>query len=678
MESRPKNEYRAVTSGIRFAGSTELLFDDATRFDTLWAAWEKVAANNGAAGGDGVSVAHFQRDAHNRISRLSHALRSGRYRPGQVRRVMIPKRSGGKRPLHIPPVADRIAQGAVALTLQPLLEPEFEDASFGYRPGRSVAQAVARVAALRRQGYRTVVDGDIVRYFERVPHERLITTLERHVADTRLVDLVGLWLEHHDGSGIGLPQGSPLSPLLANLYLDAVDEAIEGRGVRLVRFADDFVLLCKSETVAVEALARMAALLGEHGLELHPGKTRVVPFDEGFRFLGHVFVRSMVWREVLAEEERATGLVEAAERALATAPAEEGDEDAEAAEADAAPQRGRHAPGWRVMHLVEPGRRLDAEREIFVVRDGEATLLRLPATRVDRIEVHPACETSPAALELAAAGEVEVVRVGAGGRTIGRWSGPAPARAARQLVQAAAVLDPARRGRLAVAIVAARIANQRALVRRLDRTRHDGELDRAAVQLGRTMRKLNRAGLTAAQAMGHEGEAAAIYWPALARCLPDGWGWRGRRARRGNEDPFNILLDCMASLLLRDVATALGRTGLHPGFALLHAADDGEEALVWDLAEEFRGPVAEASVLAGIARGQFRLEMFARQKDGAWYMGREGWPAVVRTYEGWVARPIRDPASGETVLWRTLMARQAERLAEAFETDAYRPYRMDY
>jgi CRISPR-associated protein Cas1 len=655
------------------------LFGEATRFSTLWTAWDRIRANQGAAGGDGMTVARFDADARNRISRLSHALRTGRYRPGSSRRVFIPKHSGGVRPVDIPSVVDRVAQGGVALVLMRVLDPEMEDASFAYRPGRSVAQAVARVAKYRREGFRYVVDGDIVRYFENVPHERLIARLEQCVNDLRLVDLVALWLEQHSHNERGLPQGSPISPVLANLFLDDVDEAIEGRGVRLVRFADDFVLLCKTETIAKGALARITGLLGEHGLEIHPDKTRIVPFDQGFRFLGHVFVRSMIWREVLREEIPSEDAVEAAERAIAALEAEDAEktDSDDAADLDDVP-RGRWSPRQRILYVVEPRRTLVATNDCFVVRDDEIELIRVPYRRVDRIEVGPGAIIDQSALDLAVAGDTEIVRVDGHGEMLGVWRGRNDARAERHLAQAAAILNPARRAAIARAIVKGRIANQRGYLRRLDRTRKDPELDVAAVRLGRILRKVDAEDLGVEEVMGHEGEAAAIYWPALARALDPVWSFGGKRARRTREDPVNILFDVTSSLLARDIGVAAARHGLHLGFGALHTTSGDRASLVYDLMEEFRAPVAEALVLALIARKAVTPDMFAREEQ-RWRMTRDAWGPVIRGYEAWVARPIKEPQSGERMLWRALFEVQALAYARACEKAApYMPYEMDY
>ncbi len=679
MTSRPPSA--TTVEDPRVAGSP--LFAALSRFDALWAAWERVRANNGAAGGDGVSVARFGAGADGRVAKLAEMLRAGRHRPGPSRRVFVPKASGGLRPLDIPCIADRVVYGATARVLTPLLEAEFEDSSFAYRPGRSVAQAVQRVATLRRAGYTHVVDGDIVRYFERVPHDPLLLRLERLAGEPRLIDLVALMLECHAPEGIGLPQGSPLSPLLANLYLDEVDEAIEGRGVRLVRFADDFVLLCKSADAAGGALERMRALLAERGLELHGDKTRIVPFDQGFRFLGHVFVRSMVWREVFADDLPGEDAVVEAERAMAQAALREAQDPQDSlpdAEEDVAPEpRGRFAAHQRLLYVLEPGRVLDAQGEAFVVTDGEATLLQLPHRRVDRIEVAAACAIATAALDLAAATDTEIVRIDGYGRETGRWSAAGDGeRARRHLAQAMAVVDPQRRSALAQTIAAGRVFNQRTLLQRANAKRRDVELADAIAKLWRIWRMLDRKPMSVQEAMGQEGAAAAIYWPALARLAPEPWVFAGRRTRRVGSDPFNIVCDALSHFLARDARTAALRAGLHPGFGALHGVEDGSDALVYDLIEAFRAPLVEATALALFARKALTADDFV-EAGGARRLGREGWNALVRGWETTLARPVREPISGERMTWRGVLQAQACDYARACETgESFRPYRMDF
>ncbi|MEZ5785681.1 MAG: CRISPR-associated endonuclease Cas1 [Xanthobacteraceae bacterium] len=646
-------------------------YDRMAALGTLRQSWEKVKANNGAAGGDGMTVARFAMVAESMIQRLAAALRSGQYRPGPARRAYIPKTDGGLRPLDIPCVHDRVVQGAATLVLDPVLDRAFADSSFAYRRGRSVAQAVARIGSLRRQGFTHVVDGDIRAYFERIPHDRLIAKLEEHVDDQAMVDLIWLWLETYSLTGRGVPQGAPISPLLANLYLDSIDDRIERAGVRLVRFADDFVLLAKTPASAEKALVEMTGLLAGEGLEIHPEKTRLVSFEEGFRFLGHVFVRSMIVREVQEEDIPAEDAIAATERLARNAQASAA---TATSDSEAATPRERSDPVFPV-YVIEPGRRLEAKGARLRLVDDIGRIVDLPPGQIDRIELGPGTDATLEALELAAANAIEIDRVNGHGEVTGRYEDVGPERARRHLAQARTVLDPPRRLAVARAIVDARLRNQRALLRRLNRSRKDAEIADACVTLNRTIRKLDTA-TDIDVAMGYEGAGGAAFWPAFGRCFPEPFRF-GRRRRRPVGDAANLAINVVCNMLARDVRAVVVRAGLHPGFGVLHETTDGIDAAVHDLMEELRAPVAEACVAAAFNRQALTLDSFVL--DSGTRLTREGWAALIRAYESWVAQPVRSPRSERDVLWRALMLEQAHAYAEACEDGSpYRPYRMDY
>ncbi len=265
------------------------LFDDIISAERLHAGWRRVRQNKGAAGGDGVGIDRFEQNLGDNLADLRGALANGRYRPGPLQCVDIAKPGGGWRRLAIPPVRDRVVQSAAAIALDRLIDPRLSDASFAYRRGRSVEHAIGRVMTYRLWGADWLVDGDIERYFDSIPHERLMRRLAGHVRCRRTGQLVRHWLERFSGNGRGVAQGAPISPLLANLYLDPVDRAIDRRSHRLVRYADDFVILTRDRKRAERALARMGSLLAAQGLTLHPEKTRVTHFADGFTFLGYCF-----------------------------------------------------------------------------------------------------------------------------------------------------------------------------------------------------------------------------------------------------------------------------------------------------------------------------------------------------------------------------------------------------
>ncbi len=288
----------ALDNGVK-GGKWFSLIDKVMAPTTLKVAWHKVRANKGAAGVDGLSIGRFAAKADLYLNELGAALREGTYRPQAVKRVDIPKGDGKTRPLGIPTVKDRIVQQAVKLAIEPIFEAGFCEGSYGFRPGRGCHDALREVDRLIKEGFIFVVDADLQSYFDTIPHERLMARVEEKVSDGRLLDLIRAWLKADILKGLetwtptgGTPQGGVLSPLLANIYLDPLDRLMAERGYRMVRYADDFVILTRSREEADAALALVAAWVAENGLVLHPEKTRVGDCrqpGEGFDFLGYRF-----------------------------------------------------------------------------------------------------------------------------------------------------------------------------------------------------------------------------------------------------------------------------------------------------------------------------------------------------------------------------------------------------
>ena len=665
------------------------VFEQAIALEALQRAWAKVWSNAGAAGGDGVSVRRFFADAPARIGHLRRALADGGYRPGPLRLLQIPKSGGGARPLAIPCVVDRIAQTAVAEALMPLLDSEFEPASFGYRPGRSVQQAVQRISEARAEGFGWVVDADIERYFERIPHDGLMARWHESLEEGPLTELVWTWITHAAPQGRGLAQGSPLSPLLANLYLDRLDEAFHGRDSRLVRFADDFVILCRSEGDAAQAMAKAQRLLGEAGLSLNEDKSRVIDFERGFRFLGQLFVRSMVLKQ--APEDSDAAEVGEVLRALARQDdALRADQAAEQAAEERREALG-YSPGLRNLYIRQPDRRLELRNQAFSVTQGEGLegetrrwreLIAIPHQDLDRIDLGPDVSVTDDALRHALATDTEIAHLDGRGDTLGWSSSSLAPRAGRHMAQAALFLDPERRLALARCFVAARLRNQRAVLRRILAGREEtpAAVQEALVALNRLIGRgakgpLYRAG-NIAFLTGKEGEGTARWWRAVSALLPR--EFRFARRDRAASDAANISLNFLAWLLTRDVSVAVKRAGLHPGFGALHAPADHRDACVYDLMEVFRAHFIGGLFVYCCNRKILRPAFFVPRKGGL-RLSREGGDALIRAYEARAGNRIKSPDNGRSVTWRRLMLEQAFALAAHVEgRKDFAPYILDY
>jgi RNA-directed DNA polymerase len=294
----------ALENGVK-GGKWFSLIDKVFAPATLALAYEKVAAKGGAAGVDGQSLERFAARAEMYLAELSAALREGSYRPQPVRRVNIPKSDGGLRPLGIPAVKDRIVQAAMKLVIEPIFEVEFLEGSYGFRPGRGCHDALREVDGLIKEGFTYVVDADLANCFGSIPHGPLLQRVEERISDGRILALLRSWLEADVLADMerwtptaGTPQGAVISPLLANIYLHPLDEHMATLGYRMVRYADDFVVLCRSREEAEAALAQIRQWVEVNGLNLHPDKTRLGDCrqpGEGFEFLGYRFEAGRRW-----------------------------------------------------------------------------------------------------------------------------------------------------------------------------------------------------------------------------------------------------------------------------------------------------------------------------------------------------------------------------------------------
>lgn len=294
----------ALEKGVK-GGKWFSLIDKVYRRENLMRAFARVKANKGAAGIDRQTIEMYEQNLEANLERLVKGLEDGSYRPQALRREWIPK-PGSKenRPLGIPTVRDRVVQTALRAVLEPIFERTFAAQSYGFRPGRGCKDALRRVDYLLKQGYNWVVDADLKSYFDTIPHELMLGRVGEQVADGAVLALIDAYLHQGVLDGLkqwspeaGTPQGAVISPLLSNIYLNPLDHLMARMGIEMVRYADDFVILCRSEAEARKALAQVQQWTAAAGLTLHPEKTHIVDATKhgGFDFLGYHFERGYKW-----------------------------------------------------------------------------------------------------------------------------------------------------------------------------------------------------------------------------------------------------------------------------------------------------------------------------------------------------------------------------------------------
>lgn len=713
---------------------SKIVFPRIHAFATLLDAWHHIEDNDGAPGVDGVTLDDFELRVEENLSALGRDLRERLYLPQAFLRASMPKPGGGRRELSIPTVRDRVAQSAAALIVTPILDSEFEPVSFGFRRHRSVAHAIAEVRRHYSEGYRWIVEADIDDFFDEVDHDLLLGRLEASIPDPDFVRLVRLWLTApvQEGTRIvernrGLPQGAPISPVLANLYLDCFDEALLARGMRLVRFADDFIVLCKERPAADAALELSEAVLSELQLALDPEKTRVTHFDRGFRFLGHLFLRSLVLpspnrlqraaavveeparserpatpasppaeppptpspppaqrrsrRVAIPQVDTALGraltdaLQEAGRESLVlpespspapvaeTTPGPEAQAEPDAAKSEPPTPRRAATPFRRTLYIQEQGTVLARQDDRLVVKKADTVLLEVPAAKVDQVFVFGRCAITTPAMTFCLQEDIPVVLLSSRGQYYGMLESPTGDRVSLHRQQFLRAADPSFALATAKAIVRGKLRNGRVLLQRHQRRKGIEAVKAAVTAIDGVLGRLEQAG-TIEEVLGHEGNGAARYFDGFARLFQHDLGF-ARRARRPPTDPVNSLLSFGYTLSFYNLYGLVRGRGLHPYVGHLHAMRDRHPALVSDLVEEFRAPVVDSLVLYLVNSKILTAADFYRSPaEGACLLRDTARKTFLAHFEQKMAATITHPGTGEAVEWRRAMDLQVAHMTQ--------------
>ncbi|WP_328439990.1 CRISPR-associated endonuclease Cas1 [Nocardia puris] len=574
-------------------------------------------------------VARFTGDLLANLAEIGSALRDGAWQPGPLRRAAVPKRDGGQRILHIPPLADRVAERAIAAVITPWVDPHLQPDSYGFRPGLGVDDAVEALRDRVEQGERWVIRTDISECFASIPVEECLAEIAPVIGDPDVLELLARAARRSVGDrpGRGLAQGAPLSPLLVNFYLDQFDRDGWSEGVSVIRYVDDIAVAATARGEAERQLGVLRRCARRRGLALSPGKTRIVNARDGVEYLGRI-VRADGRRRVapLTDPARAT------------------------------------------LYVLRRGAAVRASGTRFLVT-GNGKNFRHPASRTRMIICGDRVLITSAALGLAARSGVGLVMVDAY-HDHSVFLSPNTGRHEVLRAQYAAESDAEHSLLIAATMVRGKIANSRILLTRTKsrRLRLD---DRTVRHLDR-LRDHSAAATTVAGLHGIEGAASRIYFHALGALIAPEWRFGGR-TRRPPRDPVNAMLSYGYTILAAEARRAVELAGLDPTRGFLHTAHRRRPSLALDLMEEFRAPLIDSTVLrllntravqpSGFSAGGGGCRMDARTKR-----------VLIDELERRMLTRITHPISRKPIAYRECLHEQALLLASSLAgRGAYTP-----
>ncbi|WP_046007427.1 CRISPR-associated endonuclease Cas1 [Pseudoalteromonas rubra] len=603
------------------------------QYDLLLQAFYRVQKNDGGPGVDCQSIASFESELQLGLNSILYDLRQQHYTPAALKRSQL--KLPGKKPrwLAFPTVRDRIVHTAIAILLQPYFEEEFEHNSYGYRPGRSYIMAVDKVIEHRNQRRRHVFDADIQGYFDHIPQDKLLTKLQATAIDPTLIELIFTLLfsfqQSNDGLvfgkalGQGIPQGSAICPLLANFYLDELDEHLNALGYHMVRYADDFVVCCDSAKAAQHAQYHTEQVLTHLALTLNLNKTQLTTFADGFKFLGHYFIGDQVideksslvygimdsareWAETATEMQQEHLLLQADLPANPAQSAIEDEQDWLEIPAHLLSQPSTvQRKTLKTLYLTQVGGvvGIKGNRAYLNLRGEE--LKTWPLNVIDAIIVLGRIQLTTDFMGYCTEHAIVVILASSTGRYRGELS-TYPGFNAVLYQQIVRCGNKAFERALCEQILQAKFHNCLQVIKQQLRRRSLPESHKA--QLDHVITKLTKAAnrLTQTKTREHffllEAKIAKHYFSAIALCVNDTWQFNGRN-RLPPKDPINALLSLGYNLLFNNTMCLVRKHGLHPDFGLLHCGDN-QPSLVLDLMEPFRAVIVDASVLKLINKQQ--------------------------------------------------------------------------
>lgn len=673
-------------------------------------AWCRVAKNQGCAGVDGQTIRHFARHKQQNLHHLRQELQQQRYRPLPLRQIFIPKKNRQWRELQVPTVRDRIVQQALLQVLYPIVEQDLEDSSFAYRPGRSHLQAAQQVKQWHQRGYDWVFEADISNYFANILHPRLLSELRESVDFIWVLDLIGSWLNcgvlTRQGIVVpskGIPQGSVIAPLLANIYLDDFDEFFNDSPFKLVRYADDFVVLAKSEKRILDVQEDIKNLLETMGLNLNPTKSQITSFRKGFKFLGHVFVGDLLLPPNRKSNETVPIYGNKNEVKIVRVNSSLKPTALQLAFLESLKTINKPIPpplyvvlGYTVRHpetviitsketlwspvmsslyLVQQGSILNKEQQRFIVKLPDQQRVEVPIHEVQRILVFGHVQLSTSVIEVCLNEHITVIFLSQLGDYKGHIYSEERIDLDVQFAQFRSRENFAFRMTMARALVRGKILNAKQFLLRLNCKRNLDIINDVISTLDDHLENIIQAE-DIDSLLGYEGNSAARYFSAFGQLIVNKGFDFTIRSRRPPKDPVNSLLSLGYTLLFNNVMSLILAEGLNPYLGNLHQSQGKTPELASDLMEEFRSPIVDSLVLELINKKMLKPTDFTfPNEEGGVYLSETPRRIFFKYFEERMNDSVTHPDVKESVSYRRAIHLQVIRYKRCLmESMAYVPF----
>lgn len=641
------------------------LVDSLSDMDLLFDAWKHVKSKGGTAGVDGMDSAAFEGDLENQLEQLVADFKNQNYSTQACRSVSIPKTSGGHRIIVIATLRDRVAMHAFAEVAYPLFESLFHPCSYAFRKKIGIYDALNKIVAYRNRGLRHVFHADIFHFFERVDHAILREKLEPILLnDLVSIELIYAWIQapiiNESGSkpnAIGLPQGLPISPLLANYYLTPFDRTLIESGWKLVRYADDFVICTDSRCNAEEARRDATNVLSYLNLELGEDKTGVYSFEEGFSFLGAKFLGDEVLPAFPHPYEADYIPPPPRMRKIEHIPLQ-------------------YAPVFRTLYIQEQGSKLGCHGERFVVTRSTKTLIDLSYHNVEQIFIFGRVQITAAAMSFCLVHKIPVYLFSGKGSYYGALR-TVPGDSVflrKKQYEASQNLETVRR--FAQSIVKGKIQNYKNFLQRYFRNHPIFQSHKYTDEFNRLEARLEEAGSTDS-IRGIEGAATSAYYQGLSKIVQTPFYFHGR-TRRPPTDPVNGMMSFGYTMLYYNLFSYICARNLDPDLGLFHCIEPGHHSLSSDLVEEFRAPIVDSLVVSICNNRILSPEdfFFGEGVPQPCLMTDGARKTYIHQFEEKMAGTVSHPDSSEPVPWRRCLDLQVMRVRRFIEgtVERYEPY----